>query len=259
MKNKKLKMAPREISKTRKQRINKKSNDKIYKTLTMIFGIATFVFGTTSILLTLYSINLQKRESESRRILRQIESILTTLSDTTTNSDIQDAAQFIQNEIPKDYKFYVHSIGSIADTMEYYERKLKEYEKRIVSSTQPNQLLTTIWSRKGHIAEKPLFFEFLGPSGTIRIAENKPVQIPIKLKIPSEDVYCFSVRILSNRYLLAQYDYLPQGIYNKLEIIDIPSKDTLAVEVGIFLKIDTLNQYPRFFRKEITVVSAGTE
>ncbi len=259
MSNKKLKIAPNGCLKRGNKKTEKKSTDRMYKILSIIFGVATFAFGTASVLLTIYSINLQKRESESRRILQQIESILTALSDTTTNLDVQDVAKLIQSEIPKDYKFYVRSVGSIADTMEYYEKKLKEYEKRIMSSIRPNQLLTKIYPRKGFIAEKPIFFELLGPSGVIRLTKNKPVHIPIKLKIPSEDIYCFSVRILSDRYLLAQYDYLPQGVYNKLEIIDIPSKDTLTVEVGIFLKTDTLNEYPRFFRKEIKVVSAENE
>lgn len=126
MKNKKLKIAPSEIPKTRKRKTNKKSNGKTYKTLTIIFGVATFVFGTASILLTIYSINLQKREAESRRILQQIESLLTTLSDTTTNPDVQNAAKFIQSEIPKDYNVLVqrgNKWGQISKFDKCYKRR----------------------------------------------------------------------------------------------------------------------------------------
>lgn len=237
------------MSKTKKKR-----SEKVYKTLTIIFGIATIVFGTASVWLTIYSIRLQKRESESKERLQQIENLLSSLSNTTSSKETQDLIKYIQSKIPGNYRSYVRSIGKLADSLVLYEKKLRRYERKIAESLLPNKpCIRSPFTWKGHTVEEGWLFEFLEPVKTIKVEKNIPSYLPIKLNIPFEVVYCFHVRLMKENIIVGTYDYFPQGTYNKLTIQGRDTKDTLIAYVGIFLKEDIKKQYPTFYNKQIKV------
>jgi len=251
-------MGGKKIAKADNSKIKKKAKRKglvgtVYKRLTIIFGIATFVFGIASVALTIYSIDLQQRESASRKVLQKLKDILTALSDTTSNSQLKRMADDIKKNIPDNYKHYVRFVGSMVDSLEIYQKKLAGYERRITKSLMPNQTLRKKYPVEGWTAERALFFEIIDPIDSLKPTKGTPTYVLVKLKISPEEVYCLQIRLASEKFTLGIYSYQPQGIYNKLEIPEINIQHASTAHVGIYLKEDTLERFPRFYRKEVKV------
>lgn len=231
-----------------KGRVKKRSSE-------LLFKILTVVFGTASLLLTIYSIRLQRKENESRQIIQEVGNLLSNLSDTTSSKEAKDVIGFIQKEIPRDYKSYVKSVGKIADSLKLYEKKLRNYEKKIVESLLPNKpLLRSVFNRKGYTKEEGWIFEILEPKDEIKAKKDETLKFLIKLNIHHELVYCFHIMLLKKDTLVGSYDFYPQGTYNKIVIESSNISGKLTAQVGIFLKEDKGKMYPKFYCKKRRII-----
>ncbi len=173
------------------------------------------------------------------------------MSDTTSVLQVKTAINNIKNNIPDNYKYYVRSVGSLADSLEHYNKYLLGYEKRIIESLLPAEMMRNKKQFKGWAQERALYFEIIYPNDTIRFSDSSKNYIVIKFLIPVDEVYCIEIQLSSEKYLVATYDYFPRGNYNKLSIPDLDKINPVKGEVGIFLKQDTTSIYPSFYRKEL--------
>jgi len=240
-----------------KRKKNKKSKKAKIKWSIVSIG-ANIVLGIVSVLLGIYSLKLQAQATHTREILQKLEEELSILRDTVSSPEKLSVINYLKRQIPSSYVTYSRVLNKFADSLEYYNKKIQVAERKILENLPPNDpylKLPPLW--KGYIKESGWIFDIISSPTIVEISKDTPIRILLKLKIPPTEVLCLQVLLEKGHYIIASYQYLPQGKYNKLELPKVDftdEKDSLNLVVGIYLKEDTLKKYPRFFAKRVKLL-----
>ena len=89
----------------------------------------------------------------------------------------------------------------------------------------------------------------------MNLSRVSPIYIPIKLKIPAEEVACFQVELTSKKYLIVIYRCSPQESPLRLEIPPIDQQSTLTISVCLFLKNEIKRKKtPSYYHKKTKAI-----
>ena len=243
----------------KRRKINKKgikNTKRKGKSFENVYKFSTWILTFISVVLTCYNLKLQIQAEKSKKILIQIEKVLNNLSTNPSLTETKQALNDIKSNILKSQISYIKSLGSMADTMEIYSKKLQEYENRIIKLILPNKPIIKEIHKGAYILKKEtVLFDILKSKKIINLSQEYPTYVLVKLNISFKDVHYFEIQLIKNRHLIACYNYLPQGVYNKLEIpaMELSDVTNLIAYIGIYLKKDSLKSIPIYYCKEVKI------